>query len=784
MKSYLKFLSRNKAYTAIDVFGLAVSMMFVVLIGCYAWQEWHIDRQHAKAHRMYYLGYDKDGNKRLGGHWCAQKFLKDKFTELESSTAIVRDELWMEYEGEHNVTNCLFVDSTFYDIFDFKLIRGDCNTVLDSPSAAVVTEEYARRVFGEQDPIGQSLIMGNNIPPVVVTGVMEPMTNTAFMTRSNKPVDMLINFSMMMYDDFTCVLPEYSHSKRADILLLAKDGHDLTTRKKEYENALKDGFWIFKTPDDSVSLEIIPFDGSYFSEITSAYCNMNHGNSKMLRLLFSEGLVILLFAIMNYINLTVALAGKRAKEMATRRLLGESRMHVLLRLIGESTLLCSVGMMLGIALAFAMARHASALLQTPLDIAGCLNFTTIGFLVVVLMIMSITSGMIPALMLSSMEPIQAVRGTFSRKSKMVYGKVFIVVQNVATITMLASAITMYTQVRHMVDAPLGYDYDHLMNLYRSHDLDEKGEVLREELLKLTCVDKVSFSSGVPFDMGNSDTIQIDGRTIRYQSFFVDSAYMDILGIKLKKDNHLSKWGWKFYLSVSALESRGIEDDALDFLYDGGVRFPLSGVFDDFQMGTILTGKSPLIMLEMKPFENFSPRNILIKVNGDEAQALAQVKDVFGRIFDSNYMSIAFEVPYMRQQIERSFEKWLRESKIIAVFAVIAMIISMLGLTAMSAYYVQEREQDIAVRKVMGGTSGEVMVMLVRTFMLYVLISAVISVPVIYYVMNDRLSQFSYRIEVYWWIYAVSVLLAIVICLVSVAAQCSRAANSNPVNSLK
>lgn len=553
MKSYLKFLSRNKAYTAIDVFGLAVSMMFVVLIGCYAWQESHIDKQHTKADRMYYVGLDFDGHKLRGGHWYLQKLLKDKFPEIESSTVIFRTQRWTEYEGRSVEADCFFVDSTFYDIFDFQLIRGDRATALDDPAGIVVTEEFARKVWGDEDPMGKSFVLTTEDEPFVVTGVMEPMTNTAFMSSDKRPVDVLLNFQKIEFMDSNMLTSSMQNANGVDIVLLAKEGHDLAERKKAYHEALKKDFWILHMPEDNIKFEVFPFNESYFSGITSASDNMNYGNPKMLRLLFGVGLVMLLFAIMNYINLTVALAGKRAKEMATRRLLGEGRIGVMWRLIGESTLLCSVSMVIGVILALAMQPYASALLQTPLDIFGCLNVATVGFLVVVLLIMSLASGMIPALMLSSMKPIQAVKGGYRRKSGMVYGKVFIVVQNVATITMVASAITMYCQVRHMIEAPLGYEYDHILNIgYHQGYIGDKGETLREELLKLPCVEKVSFSQGMPLDRGNNNTMEYDGRTISFQTFTGDSTFIDLLGIKIKRDNHLSGGGRKNYLSVGAI----------------------------------------------------------------------------------------------------------------------------------------------------------------------------------------------------------------------------------------
>ncbi|MDE6010154.1 MAG: ABC transporter permease, partial [Muribaculaceae bacterium] len=427
MKSYFKFLSRNKAYAAIDVFGLAVSMMFVVLMGCYTWQESHIDKQHSKADRMYYLGMNFNGDKIRGAHWYLQFLLKDKFPEIESATGIFRNSRWLTYDDKQIATECFFVDSTFYDIFDFKLIQGDPETALDNPSGIVVTQEYARKVWGDEDPMGKSIVFNVEEEPFVVTGVMEPMKNTALMTEDRRPVDMLLNFSMMKYVNGSIVNPNMGNATGSDLILLAKEGHDLTKRKKDFEEALKNDYWILNLPEGDTHLEVYPLIGSYFSDAYSWH--VNSGNKNMLKLLLSVGLVILLFAIMNYINLTVALAGKRAKEMATRRLLGEDRVQIMWRLIAESTVLCAFSMILGISLGFLMRPYGEALLNTPIDLAGCFNVYTVSFMICILLIMGIVSGIVPALLLSSMKPIDAVKGAFRRKTNMIFGKVFIVIQN-------------------------------------------------------------------------------------------------------------------------------------------------------------------------------------------------------------------------------------------------------------------------------------------------------------------------------------------------------------------
>lgn len=469
--------------------------------------------------------------------------------------------------------------------------------------------------------------------------------------------------------------------------------------------------------------------------------------------------------------------------MSTRRLLGEGRLEIMWRLIGESTILCSFSVILGIAFAFIMKPYASSLLKTSIDIIECLNATTISFLIIVLLIMSLVSGIIPALLLSSMKPIEAVKGGFRRKTNMIYGKIFIVVQNIATVTMIACAITMYLQVRHLIDAPLGYNPKGIIripNLYT--DGKEKGLHFREELLKLSCVEKVSFSQGEPHSKGNNNTVINEGRTVSFQVFVADSSFMDILGLKLKRDNNPT-YDTKDYLNQQAINELNISENATDYPY-GDENRALSGILEDFIIGNILTEQHPLRVVIAKPFDDFGPWTILIKIKGDSQQAVEQIREVFEDIYSKDFSDNIFEIPFLSQKIEKDFEYQKRLSTVLTVFAFIAILISILGLTAMSTYYVRERSYDIAVHKVMGARSTEVMNSLVRPFMVCVMIASLLAIPIIHYVMNDWLSQFSYRINVYWWIYASSALFAIAISFVSVVSQCRKAANVNPINSLK
>lgn len=274
----------------------------------------------------------------------------------------------------------------------------------------------------------------------------------------------------------------------------------------------------------------------------------------------------------------------------------------------------------------------------------------------------------------------------------------------------------------------------------------------------------------------------DGRTISFQVFMGDSVYFDILGLKLKKDNQVAS-DIKHYLNSQAINELGLTEESINF-YNVDEWPQIAGIVEDFKIGNILTEQHPVRIVETKPFEIFVPWNVLIKVTGDKQQALQHVWKVFENIYSKDVAEYVFEKPFMTQQIEEDFKKQEQLSTILTIFAIIAIMISMLGLMAMSTYYVRQRATDIAVHKVMGGTSSEVLSNLVKPFMLYVFIAALISIPIIYFVMNDWLSQFSYRITIEWWVYAFAAILAMIICFASVVFQCYKAANTNPINSLK
>ena len=301
----------------------------------------------------------------------------------------------------------------------------------------------------------------------------------------------------------------------------------------------------------------------------------------------------------------------------------------------------------------------------------------------------------------------------------------------------------------------------------------------EKALQIPGVEMVSACAGTPLQGGNNNTGILDGRTISLQILMGDENYRKILGIGLDRDNH-STGNVKTYLNRQAISEFGLNDDAESFTFGDNPQ-SISGITSDFKIRTILDEQHPVLLYEFDyDNENFEPWGFLLKVNGDEAEIYRRVQAVFKEVFNHDY---DISTPFLKQKMEQRFAKEQNLQKIVSIFAALAIVLSLLGLVAMSTYFVQQRQKEIAVKKVFGCDSREMLRKLVLTFFSYVAIAFVIAIPMIYYVMNSWLSEFSYRIGIHWWIYAVAGLSCAAVSLLAVYAQSRRAANANPVKAL-
>ena len=487
IKSFLKFLSRNKGYTAIDVFGLSVSLMFVILIAVYVERELNIDKQQANYDRIVAIGNEEF----LESAVPVSYWLEERYPEIEKVCPVITDQgkgKQIFYGDKKLTADLVYADSTFFDLFSFKVLDGDRDRLLEDPYSVVVSESFARKVFGNDNPIGKSLRISDSTS-VMVTGVMEDINRSVIPN-----MDLLVRIERVTEFNQSLSKTNPGNAGSCVSFLLLKPGMDLQGRADEILSFFKERYWLYKN-DFMKEVRIVPLSEIYFGN--TGVHSLNRGDKRFSLVLMSVGILILIFAIINYINLTVAQAGQRAKEMATRRLLGSSRVELFLRLMLEATFLTVVSFIIGLMCAKAALPYANDLLQVRLTFDVLATPLWIGAIVAFIVLTGALSGLLPALMISSAKPIDVVRGTFRRQTKMVFSKVFITFQNVITIAMIAASLTMYLQIDHLIHAPLGYNTTNIIesnNVFRSKSEMERAEDL---LRQLPMVKAVGHSNGTP-----------------------------------------------------------------------------------------------------------------------------------------------------------------------------------------------------------------------------------------------------------------------------------------------
>lgn len=651
MKSYLKFLSRNKGYTAINIIGLALSMMFVVLIGGFAWQEYHVDSQYENRSRIFLIAARwQDYGVQTGTNWRVQHLLREKFPEITSSACLRRaDRDLILPDGQKVEAHMLLTDSTFSDFFPTKLIVGDWETALADERSIIVTPDFARKAWGNDNPIGKSVVLSDTVP-LYVSAVMEPIINSSLTRDDGSSYDIIGRFELMEFIDWWAFSPMMNQIGGTDILLLAPEGVDLSDRGPAYQRhiidrctAMNNYFNQFGDEEASGKVEIVPFDGFYLSNINKS--NTKRPNMSMLSLYMIAALVILVFALMNYINLTTAIASRRAKEMATRRLLGSSRMHVMMRFIGEGVLLCAIAMAIGISLAFLLRPGAEYMLRQALNLKDCFTPLTLLIIIIIVLVIGFMAGIIPAVLVSSPKPIDVVRGTYRRRSKMIFSKIFIVVQNTITIVLLASCLTVYLQHRHMLEAPLGYDFENVVSVPLPADANQASQFI-DEVKQLPCVEMVSKSSSIPLYSGHNNTCSFEGNSVPFQLFFVDENWMPLFRIETERDNG-PKNGT--YVNRQLFKDLGLEDDAQSFKYCGNSNGEelIRGVMKDVKLGTILSSQRPMIVYVDNDSENsWLTYSVYIRVKGDQTEAYRQIHQLY---LDITGISLGTPTPYIQQQ---------------------------------------------------------------------------------------------------------------------------------------
>jgi len=764
LKSSLVFWSRNKTYSFICLFGLIVSLIFVILIANYTKNELSADNFHSKADRIYVLG-----NEQVYG--CAYRLadhLIDRYPEIEKICVCAA---WggvpaMIGEQKFNVS-ITFADTTFFELFDFELKMGDKKTALVAMNSALISEEFAHTAFGEQDPLGKNLNL--NGLEVQITGVFKNFENSIFPNYA-----VLLRMEQIAHSNSSITDPDMSNAGGSIMFILTKQGTNIQEQIPNMLHLFNEIYWPYKIKHWQKVL-LTPLREVYFSDIKTN--GFNQGNKTLVWILISVSFLILIFAIINYINLTVAQSGFRAKEMATRRLVGASRFSVFSKLIAESLIITFLAYFIALLFAHFLEKPAASLLNTELSVFGNLTFEFLMFNIIAVTVIGVVSGLVPAIIISRFKPVEVVKGAFVQKTKMVFSKVFITIQNIITIALITCTLIMFLQVRHLLHADLGYNTENIINIDNSSFDMPTSRTFKNELLNLANVEDVAFCHGYPPNGGNNNTAGADGKSISFQVFGGDSAYFKMMGFKVVQDNKMGGGG--VWLNETAMKELELPYDMLSFSI-GNYKQEIAGIVKDFRYRGYNQKIGPVYLYYSNFPEDSWVWSFLIKVKGDPLVALNDVKAVYEQVSEGD----VFMGQYIEDILRDMCEGERNTSVILTVFTTMAIIISSLGLYAMAIYFIRQRKKEIAIRKVFGSNSNQINIKLLRGYLSLVILAFFIAIPIIYYFMTGWLKDYPMRISLNVWIFLAGGLVALFIAFLIVFYECVKAANANPVESIQ
>lgn len=794
MKYFFRFLKNNPLYAVINVVGLALSLMFVILIGDYTYRQFSIDKWHRNHERIYVLGTE-NGNSLLSWPDCAHS-LKDRYPEVEDVCCVYmhngkikhEDKVYEESQGD-NAGNIMLADSNFFRFFDFKMIDGDRETALDSPEKCVVTESLAKALFPDGNALGQPLqiegtryvfVSDDNGDPYdsslvyTVSGVIKDLDKTVFLNETA----VIANFERApqvlgyrLRNDLMASGPLGSTLS----FLMMRPGASLEDKIEDLTSYCIESIPVFNFYGNTKAA-IIPLDDLMFAPQNTG-AGLQTGDKSLLGILLAVVLAILMFAVTNYINLTVANTGFRAKEMATRRLLGSDGLGISLELIGESTLMVFISFIIGGALALLLEDKVAVLFKGKIDILKDINLATVSVSLVFIILTGVISGIMPTVSLSRYKPIDVVKGSFRYHSKMVLCRIFIILQNVITMTMMTATLTILLQMNHLVKAPLGYNTE---NIYRVSS--DNPEVLRNTLKSQPFIQGIGSFSGTSLD-GNYRSMSTrkdkDNNNLLVYLTTWDKEFIDIMGINLVKDNHLS--GDVKYINEELAGKLSLGDGESEVTWGDGKVMQVAGIFSNFHMTNILDPYQPFL-ISVKDTDEIEDPNFMVKTDGSP-DARKKLCDLIKEI-DGTTEHLDWKLQSVDDNIKASLNEEKNTMRIVSIFTGVAVLISILGFIGMSLFFIRQRKKEIGVRRIMGSTTNEVLSLLLTKFCAPLLVSFIFAVPLSWFIMDKWLESFSYRIGLSPWIFIASGAVSLLIAVVSIFFQTLHAAHSNPADAIR
>ena len=769
MKSYLRFLSRNRLYTVIMAAGLSVSLAFVIIMSCFVWQQYRVGRQYPDFERVYILGY--------GGSIYSSPAIgfmaKDQIPDVEGSTRIVNYSRTLATETEQiGVMEAFRIMPDFFDFFPCRFIAGGKEGVQVAGSVAI-SKSLATRLGGE-NIIGKTLYFDGQ--QCTVCAVYEDFKDSIFHER-----DILICDNYPDASEY----PYLNHIGNTYNFIKLRNGADEDEvigliNRISADNATRS--------DDRWKYQMTRLDELYMAESTWGSVGIRSGDPQIMKAFGIIVIFLLVSSIFNYINLSSALSGRRSREMATRMLHGDNRTGVITRSIVESLAFVATCMVIAIAIACALVPKINDLIESDIPIEISMKPGYILLYAGITLLIGLSCSIVPSIVSVRFTPLDVTKGTFRYYSKKTFAKIFIIIQNVIAVIIIAVSLTMTLQIRHMKAMPLNANVDSLYCCSNYH-----YDVGFEQKLKsLPYVTEFGRSFGRPCGNTMNWALNINGDPENEVGFSV--MYSDTTAFRLFDYQVVHDFGqpgrFGMWLTESTFKRLELDMENPVLPKELGYIEPnvqLAGIIKDFPVRTAIN----MITDECTILYVFPEDNM--RVTGYYVVKMSQVTEANKKeLFDLSAAAVTDKYGsgtlvrsgYIKDLIDSEYAHISNQLSLVNILMAIAIMLAAMGQMAMSTYYATEREKEIGIRKVFGGTVRSESMRNIFEYMVYCLIATAVAVPVAVWITGRYLETFTYRMPPKPWIYVFASLTVFAISLASVLWQTLRAARTNPADALK
>ncbi len=789
IKSYLlialRTLRRNKLHASINIIGLAIGMSCCILITLFVLFELSYDRQNKNADRTYRMAINLEAN-----NWAISAFpigslLKDKFPEVENYTRIKPSEIFVLNSANEikNKERVFFADSSVFDVLDIQLEKGNPLTALAEINSMVITEKKAKTYFGDEDPIGKTLTLLNDKKEYRITAVFKPLPSA-----SHVHIDIMVSS-----DNFAPMKPGspqgWNYLTNHYTYFVLPVGIDHVAFGKKISEFM-DKYQEIKPEDRKNDIRLQPLTSIHLHSNLGLEVEAN-GSLNTVYIMAAVAFFILIIACINFMNLTTAQSLKRAREVGIRKVVGSRRAQLVFQFLSESVVISFMALLVAVVVLVLVLPSFNLISGKQLVINPMQNGAVILIFMAITFFVGVVAGTYPAFFLSGFKPTAVLKGNFVSNAKgQLLRKGLVVFQFAIAFVIMVGTYIIYAQLDFMLNKNMGFDREQTVVLTMPRD-SVGDESVKNEMKRLAGVEAVTRFGEIPGKMVRTSGFWFEGandnKAENMYHFSGDVDLLQALNMKMKTGSYFTPDTKRFYkefvLNETAVKHLGwTNENAIGKLIDFGERGTdpgkVIGVIEDFHFKHLHDKIDPLVMFLEPQYEG---QFMAIKVKSSNIkEMMAQIEQTWKRVLPQ----YEFEYQFLDETFDKLFDQEKKLGQLFGIFSGLAIFVSCLGLFGLASFTMEQNKKSVAVRKVMGASVSNIVIMMSKDFLGLVIVGLLIAAPLAYYFMTRWLDGFAYHVGFAWIVYLYAALAGLVVAFGTVSYHSLKAATSNPVDSLK